>query len=660
MLRLQWLAAALLIGLFAVWTVTPWGVAVEESLGLESLFKLRGERPAPAGVIVLAVNRESAAALGLSTKLHEWSRQTHAQAVAALDRLGARLVVFDIFFEQAREPEGDEAFAEALRAADNVILFARSDRRQIDLGELGKAEQHTLQQPYAPFADAARATAPLILPKIPARVSRFFLWHPQLSRHPTLPSMAYQLIDNDVAQSSVWQQHGPGRLYNFYGPPHAIPTISYAQLLTTPDQVAASVRDAVVFVGFSALDQPDQRDGFYTAFTDQSGLDISGVELAATAFANLQDDSWLRPSPWYLNLILSVAYGLGCFVIARRLAPIPGAIAVVVVLVIGSALILYCFSEWFWWLPWFNVVLLQTPLAAGLGIWLRSRELQTQKTVLKSAFGKYLPSDELDRLLQQQALPATREMHDSLCLVTDAEGYSRLSEQLAPVELSGLMQDYYAAVIEPIRQGGGLISDVAGDGVIALWPHIDRDARWTQVAPVVRALLASVDQFNQLHPGRTLPIRIGLHAGEIVLGHFGAADHYEFRAMGDLVNTTARLESANKQIGTRILISEACVNESTADLRDLGRFRFAGKDNPLRLYTLAHDTAFELLERFAVALRLFETGKWWQAAEHFAQLSAAYPDDGPCAFYARHFSESRRRDQLLPSWEQGIACLLKK
>lgn len=657
----RWLVPVLVFGLYALWAVTPWGVALEERVGLETLFQWRGARPAPPKVVVLAVTRESAAELGVSEKLYEWSRQTHAQAVQQLQRLGARLIVFDIFFEKARDAAGDAAFEAALQTAGNVLLFVRSDRRQVDLGNGQMAEQHHLQQPHPPFARAALATAPLILPKIPARVNRFFMRHPVLQQQLTLPMLAHELVSSDPVNGfSSQDEHVVSRLYNFYGPPRSITTVNYATLLQHPQQVAEQVAGAVVFVGFSALQQPDQRDGFYTAFTDDSGLDISGVELAATAFANLQDQSWLRVLPWYANLLLVCGYGVLCFQLARRLAPVPAALVVGVMAIIASLVVLYLFARHELWLPWCNGVLLQTPFAAGLGIWLRSRELLEQKTTLQRAFGKYLPAEEIDRLMAQQELPATRQIHHSLCLVTDAQGYSRLSETLPPVELSQLMQDYYAAVIEPIRKGGGLISDVAGDGVIALWPHLDREQAWAKVGPVIVDLLQSVDRFNAAHPQQALPTRVGLHAGEIVLGHFGAADHYEFRAMGDLVNSTARLEGVNKQIGTRILLSEECLNRADEKMRNLGRFKFVGKDHPLRLFTLMEHDAPDLVRDFAAAVALFETGQWQQAAQRFSAIASRYPEDGPSQFFARYLNESRRRDELLPYWQQGIVYLLQK
>ncbi|HVL00341.1 MAG TPA: CHASE2 domain-containing protein, partial [Dongiaceae bacterium] len=200
---LVWLLPALLLALYAVWTGTPWGVSLEQRLGLELLFNLRGERPSPPAVVVVAVTRESAQALELPDKPHQWSRSVHAKAVENLHRLDARLLVFDIFFEQTRDVAGDQAFSEALREAGNVLLFARADRQLIDLGNGTQADRQVLLQPVPSLAAAALETAPLILPKIPARVDRFFLRHPGLSEHATLPARAFQRLHPDTPLPSA-------------------------------------------------------------------------------------------------------------------------------------------------------------------------------------------------------------------------------------------------------------------------------------------------------------------------------------------------------------------------------------------------------------------------------------------------------------------------
>ena len=651
----RWSLPLLLFTGYALWSITPWGVRLEQQIGLEFLFKWRGARPAPSNLVVLAITRESGEALGISDKLYEWSRSIHADAVERLHALGARLVLFDIFFEEAHDKKGDAAFARAMQTAGNVVLFARTERQWIELGEGARADQQSLMPPLPLFANAALATAPLILPKVPARVDRFFVHIPADTNRYTIPAYAFHLLYPDRALPVVTSP-----LYNFYGPPRTITTVEYNTLLRHPQQVADKMRNAVVFVGYSARYQPDQRDGFYTAFTSSNGLDISGVELAATAFANLKDGSWLRePQPiWIFLMILGMA--TLNFALARKLPPVLSALLISTIAVGASIVMEYLLAHMYLWLPWCNGILIQTPLAAGLGIWLRNRELQQQKSRLQLAFGKYLPEEEIQRLLRQRDFPATQELHHSVCLVTDAQGYSRLSEQLAPVQLSRIMQEYYSAVIGSIRAGHGLISDVAGDGVIALWPHLDKTVAWKTLLPVVEDIFTAVDQYNHHNPQQSLPTRIGIHAGEMVLGHFGAADHYEFRAMGDIVNTASRIEGVNKQLGTWILISEACLTKVDEELRNLGKFKFVGKDQPLRLYTPVSVETDELLVEFGRVLSIFETGQWQTAEVEFRSLAQQFPADGPCQFYAQYLADALQQSATLPFLKQGIVSLLQK
>jgi len=651
------LLPACFLALFALWAGSPWGIALEQRLGLEMLFQWRGERPPPSQVVVLAITRECAQALGAPDKLHQWSRSIHAQAVTQLQQLGARLVVFDIFFEQARDAAGDLAFAAAIKNAGNVLLFARAERQRIALSDDDFAEQESIVPPLSIFNDAALAVAPLILPKIPARVDRFFVRHPGLPQQLTLQALALR----EVEPATPLPRHD-ALLYNFYGPPRTLTTIDFARLLQHPDAVKPLIENAVVFVGYSATYQHDQRDGFYTAFTADSGLDISGVELAATAFANLQDDSWLREAPTWLNMLWIMGYGALLLTLARQLPPATAAALHVLIAAMASMLIYLLFARFQLWLPWFHGVLVLTPMAGGIGMWRRSRELYQQKVRLQQAFGKYLPEEEVHRLVMQSDLPASQEHHHSLCLVTDAQGYSRLSEQLSAVELSQLMQDYYSAVIGAIRGGKGLISDVTGDGIIALWPHLEPAHAWPVLQPVVVAIQTAVQQFNARHPQHPLPTRIGVHAGEIVLGHFGALDHYEFRAMGDIVNTTARLEGVNKQIGTQVLLSEACLDGHSHPQRDqlryLGRFKFVGKAEPLRLYTPVASDSPALVQKFSAALSLFEQGQAQAAADRFHALVERYPNDGPSRFYAEFLLQPRLREQEQQDQQDFLAGIV--
>ncbi|AUM11819.1 hypothetical protein Kalk_05015 [Ketobacter alkanivorans] len=639
-----------------VWSAHPVGGAMEERLGLEFLFALRGPIDPPDDVVVVAITRNSARALGLSEKLHEWNRQPYADLTRSLKTLGARSIAYDVFFEAERHAGSDTEFQNAITEAGNVLLFARSTRDSI-----GDAHLEKLEQPLLQFRQAAQGTAPLVLPKVPARVSRFFVRHPSFSDIPTLHGLTWVLQQDDRAYGMQALMALPASLpLNLYGPPRTIRTVEFSDLITQPDVLAADIKGATVFVGYSAEDQPDQQDGFYTAFTRKDGLDISGVELAATAFANLSTGIWLRELlPWQSGLLVFVL-GWAVFLCARYLPPLSaGAVLLGFVCLITIAAHVL-FSHFYVWFPWFNSVVVTLPLCGGLGIWLRNRELFQQKGRLQWAFGKYLPPDELNRLVAEKGLPALRDYHNSVCLVTDAQGYSRLSESLSPVELAELMQDYYQAIIPPIRKAGGIISDVAGDGVIALWLHLDQHGAWQALKSVVDEISINVQRFNAAHPGNELPTRIGIHAGEIVLGHFGAMDHHEFRAMGDIINTTSRLEGANKQLGTDVLISETCIDRTDESIRYLGRFRFVGKANPLRLYTVKQTPDPVLLKQYQLAILKFEAGHIQAALKLFKSIARYYPEDGPTELLVQLLSNIASADNAELLKPDGIIVLEEK
>ncbi|MGH8647585.1 MAG: CHASE2 domain-containing protein, partial [Gammaproteobacteria bacterium] len=93
-------------------------------------------------------------------------------------------------------------------------------------------------------------------------------------------------------------QGGDHRYLNFYGPPGTITTIPYHAVVKgdAPNREALDFTKKIVFVGYSDLYDPGQPDRHYTVFTRDDGVDLSGVEIAATAFGNLLTDRWLRPS----------------------------------------------------------------------------------------------------------------------------------------------------------------------------------------------------------------------------------------------------------------------------------------------------------------------------------------------------------------------------
>jgi adenylate cyclase len=203
------------------------------------------------------------------------------------------------------------------------------------------------------------------------------------------------------------------------------------------------------------------------------------------------------------------------------------------------------------------------------------------------------------------------------------------------------MNRYYAAIFEPVKRHGGIVQDVVGDSMLAVWATATDDAMLRHRACEAALDIArAADRFNQESATTPLPTRIGLHSGQMLLGNVGAIDHYEYRATGDIVNTATRLENLNKYLGTQILASAEVLAGLPGFLtRPLGRFLVVGKSRPVdvvELFGLAGDAAPEASQRyasFAAGLAFYREQSWKQALECFDACLAVNPEDGPARFY---------------------------
>jgi adenylate cyclase len=211
---------------------------------------------------------------------------------------------------------------------------------------------------------------------------------------------------------------------------------------------------------------------------------------------------------------------------------------------------------------------------------------------------------------------------------------------MTPEELGRFMNKYYETVFKPVKHYGGIVSDVKGDSILALWVANRPEAILRYKACLAALDIANaINRFKQDSHTILLPTRIGLHSGNILLGSVGAIDHYEYRPVGDIVNTATRMEGLNKYMGTRILVSEEVVNQLDGLLtRKLGEFLLAGKSKPVVVHELlcqkgdCSEQQRAICAIFAEAFDAFSKQSWDKATENFLKCNK-YGDDGPSRFY---------------------------
>jgi adenylate cyclase len=318
------------------------------------------------------------------------------------------------------------------------------------------------------------------------------------------------------------------------------------------------------------------------------------------------------------------------------------------------------------WLPTMTPLLVQLPAALFATLLWNYRRLQLQREKMREALGHYVPERVVKRLAQESlGAKASAELLHGTCLFTDAEQYTAVAESLRPEELAEFMNDYYQVMFRVVERHEGVISDIAGDSMVAIWAAAEADSR--SRARACRAALdvyAAVAAFNRTRGQHELRTHVGLESGEVFLGNVGAANRYEYRAVGGIVSTASRIQGLNRVLGTQILVSATTLTDAGDQMsRHVGAFRLRGKTTPSDLYELRDNPAEpqgrvaefdELRESFALALDSFRQAHWTDAEQRFARLLQQFPGDGPTEYYWR--LAVQYREQPPAQWD-GVVTI---
>lgn len=426
---------------------------------------------------------------------------------------------------------------------------------------------------------------------------------------------------------------------NYYGGVGAITTIPLYRVLEVDALPAETFRNKIVLIGYSTDIELDKNQGFYTVFSENSEANTSPVEIAATAVANLIDRSWIKPLPIYYQFLLLMIWGSvlsGVF----RVYSYKVAISLIACLSVSYLAMAYVVFVNHWvWIPLFTIMF-QTGFISLFESILHLR------TVYKVS-ACYLPKNVFNKNTQYPGnMDSYGELMHGVCMATDAGQYTTLSESMNPATLNALMNKYYGIMFPAVKAHNGLISDVIGDAMLALWakPVADTQLRIDACHAALK-ISTAIQQFNQVPPHQ-LPTRQGLHYGEMRLGNVGAVDHYEYRAVGDIVNTATRIEGLNKMLGTRILVSGTVIDGLSGFIsREIGLFLLKGKTQPISIFELigkggtVDPKLAPLLHAFGKALQLFQSCQWGKAQKAFFNINKYYPNDGPTLFYIHYLQK---------------------
>lgn len=610
---------ALFVGLAgAGFTLSDLGFDLEEEIGLGWLFRLRGPIPAPPGIGIVRLDRESLhafrdlppspeawpeplrscaarepalRALPAASSLDRLPRAIHGCLIEELTRRGVAVIAFDIAFRDHADQQESLAFlSRTIAESGRVVLLEKASRQWLATGNGGQVQADIVEMVHPELAGVAAGTASFLLPKASERVNQFWARHEGLPSGAQLPALVLEVRahprlagDHSGEADATAEDHrlvaaaervamGPAYYYtNYYGPPGTFPTWRIDSLLTSGTGHGPDLRGHTIFVGYQELAVPQASDSFATVYGNELGIDLSGVEVAATAFANLLHDQTLSALPEGQRALLVGVLGTLLVLAACGSTLWRGMSLAVSCGVAYAAAAIALFAVQRFWLPVFVPLGLLLPGALLLGLLVH---------YLGAAhwLGIYVPRPVSQRLLHGRvsatAQPRSREV---TVMFTDIAGFTTFAAQRPAEEVNAFVNKHFTVMTRLVEAEGGTLAQFAGDSIMAFWgapeEQPDHAARACRSALAMARALEEENAVRALAGEEPVRIRIGINTGMVIAGNVGAPGRSHYGLVGDTVNATQRIEQLGKSVCTDRPTAAILVSGDTCRMAGTG-FRF--------------------------------------------------------------------------------------
>jgi adenylate cyclase len=405
-----------------------------------------------------------------------------------------------------------------------------------------------------------------------------------------LPLLAEPALSSDgestPSKQMLLRLHGP---YADAEGTRTYPAYSFVDLLRSEDLLLngaaplidpAEFRDKYVFIGTTAA---GLKDTYPSPF---GGPAMPGVQLHVATVDDVISARPMRRASVTTDLAVAGAASLAAGFAAVAL-PVGWAVALVMVL---GALLVWAATAAIGAGVWVGLVppILGLALATFGGTAWQYFVEGRQKRLIKQLFGRYVSPDVFAHLVKDPSLARLGGHRQEMSvLFSDIRGFTAASEKATPEEVVAQLNEYFTAMVAVLFRHHGTLDKFVGDMVMGLFGAPVADDRHADHA--VAAALEMIEELNRLNAewtarGRpTMDIGIGINSGVMIAGNIGSNTVMSYTVIGDAVNLAARLESATKDHGVRILISEAVRGRLTSPVatREIGAISVKGKTEPI-------------------------------------------------------------------------------
>jgi adenylate cyclase len=555
-----------------------------DDAGVDLRFSIRGEQAPPDELVVVGIDEPSFGALGLQWPL---PRSVHADAIRALTRAGARVIVYDVQFSEQTTPfdgsqaaaaaalDEDLALQDAITASKRVVLATTLVYEDGSPGVLFSDER--LRKARASVGSANYDVGPTgTFRRVPYAVDGL--------RHVAV--VASERATGERVDPGPFGDDGAW--IDYAGPPGTITTVEFSDLLEGKVP-AATFRDRVVVVGAAA---PRLQDVHATSYGDEP---MSGPEITANAISTVMRDVPLRDSPGWLDALLIVGLAGAAALAGLRRSVLLGLAPSLVLLVALVVVVQVAFAGG-------TVLPVAAPalalVIAALGaLAVNYATVERERRRLRTEFARFVPTEVVGDLIEQMGDGSRlggRRLYSTV-MFCDLRGFTARAERLPPEMVIELLNDYLTQMSDAILDNGGTLVSYQGDGIMAVFgaPLEQPDHADRALAAARQMLDARLPRVNarvaERGMGEPFTMGIGLCSGPVMSGNVGSERRLEYAAVGDTTNTAARLQGLTREAGRALLIADttrAALTRPVPDLVAVGALEVRGRQVPAAVWTL--------------------------------------------------------------------------
>ncbi len=658
-------------------------------------FQQRGTNTAirnTSNVVIVEISEESFKSL---PERWPWPRSYYTRAIRNLRKAGAKAIGLDVILSSpdGQHPENDREFRDALRQTGNVVLAGKleTDEHRGILQERGER--------YGNFYIDSTSSMGLVNARedVDGVLRRYMPYIYDPARDRNIPTFSMAVVNTyfarpktataepdrgrfDYGDRSIPQFDPTSFLINYYGPSNTFRRINIADVLDDVDFQTTEERNnpgvqintfddpengylydgtfegKIVLIGST---MPEDKDLFPVSIAEgrQEGDNkMYGVEIHANVVQNIVDRNFITRQPFWLTALVVFGLSLFTFVFTAALKGIRTKYSYMVE-VLGVAIIMAELFIIYWasirlFIDWNFLADMTSPFLAVIICYVGSTVYnyvteRKQKALIKSMFSRYVSPTVVDELVANpEKLRLGGERKEVTVFFSDIENFTRISEKLSPENLVTVLNEYLSMMTSIILLNNGTLDKYEGDAIVAFWgaplPQKDHAVRACKTAIQMQHALNGMREAWRSEGKPMLAARIGINTGEAIVGNMGGANRFDYTVIGDSVNLGARLESANKQYGTDIMISESTYKQVREKVfaRELDMLIVAGKTEPIRVYEVLamledgiEPERIQFAERYMLGIAAYRKRQWRDAIGHFVRALELVPGDPPSQMY---------------------------